>query len=243
MADAISPLPVGGNAATIRIAEDAHPKDLGRPESESRFRPLARTDTSALAGGIYNTRVLSRTASRASFDRRRSADWGGGDGEEGDNWRDSEKPKVKPVYRGTTLLWLAYQSVGAIYGDIGTSPLYVYSSTFTSSPSHETLLQVLSLVLWSLTVMVTFKYILIVLRADNEGEGGTFSCYSLLTRFVSFLFLPRGTLLSKDRSPDHAVNNDRPTSPSATRANNNWSVWSANSPAMCVLRSAAFAPC
>lgn len=190
MADAISPLP---NPATIRIAEDAHPKDFRRSESESRFRPLTKTDTTALAGGIYNTRALSRTTSqrshsRASYDRRRSADLGAGDGEEGDNWRDNEKPKVKQVYKGTTLLWLAYQSVGAIYGDIGTSPLYVYSSTFTSSPNHDILLQVLSLVLWSLTIMVTFKYIIIVLRADNEGEGGTFSCYSLLTRFVSLCF-------------------------------------------------------
>lgn len=188
MADAISPVP---NSATIRIADDTHPKDLRRSESESRFRPLTRTDTTALAGGIYHTRVLSRTAShsRISIDRRRSADAstgvGGGDGEEGDNWRDNEKPKQKQIYKGTTLLWLAYQSIGAIYGDIGTSPLYVFSSTFTSNPSHESLLQVLSLVLWSLTIMVTFKYVLIVLRADNEGEGGTFSCYSLLTRFVS----------------------------------------------------------
>lgn len=199
MADSTSPLPT---SATIRIADDTHPKDLRRSESESRFRPLTRTDTTALAGGIYNTRALSRTGthhshSRASFDRRRSTDAavGGGDGEEGDNWRDNEKPKQKQIYKGTTLLWLAYQSVGAIYGDIGTSPLYVYSSTFTSSPDHETLLQVLSLVLWSLTIMVTFKYVLIVLRADNEGEGGTFSCYSLLTRFVSFPLLYTFSLL------------------------------------------------
>lgn len=190
MADIISPLQT---PAIIRIAEETHPKDLRRSESESRFRPLTRADTTALAGGIYHTRALSRTTTRRSVsghpvDRRRSGDLGvggGGDGEEGDNWRENEKPKVKQIYKGTTLLWLAYQSVGAIYGDIGTSPLYVFSSTFTSEPDHETLLQVLSLVLWSLTLMVTFKYVFIILRADNEGEGGTFSCYSLLTRYVS----------------------------------------------------------
>jgi KUP system potassium uptake protein len=80
---------------------------------------------------------------------------------------------------------LEHQSIGVIYGDIGTSPLYVYSSTFTSEPSYDDLVEVLSLIIWSLTMMVTVKYILIVLRADNEGEGGTFSCYSLLTRYVS----------------------------------------------------------
>lgn len=74
-----------------------------------------------------------------------------------------------------------------IYGDIGTSPLYVYSSTFTSPPNHEDLVGVLSIILWSLTLMVTVKYVLIILRADNLGEGGTFSTYSLLSRYVSVL--------------------------------------------------------
>jgi K+ transporter len=62
-----------------------------------------------------------------------------------------------------------------IYGDIGTSPLYVYSSTFTAEPSKDDLLGALSLIIWSLTLIVTFKYILIVLAADDEGEGGTFA--------------------------------------------------------------------
>lgn len=190
-ADTLSPRPDSLAAATIRIADGTHPKELRRSESESRFRPLTKTDTTALAGGIYNPRAISRTGPRhsLSLSRQHSSDpprLGEGDGEEGDNWRDSEKPKIKPIYKGTTLLWLAYQSIGAIYGDIGTSPLYVFSSTFTSAPDYQSVLEVLSLVLWSLTIMVTFKYVFIILRADNEGEGGTFSCYSLLTRFVSF---------------------------------------------------------
>jgi KUP system potassium uptake protein len=83
------------------------------------------------------------------------------------------------------LLFLAYTSTGVIYGDIGTSPLYVYSSTFTAAPSHIDLLGVLSLIIWSLTFMVTLKYVLIVLYADNDGEGGTFSTYSLLSRYTN----------------------------------------------------------
>jgi KUP system potassium uptake protein len=82
-------------------------------------------------------------------------------------------------------VWLAYQSIGVIYGDIGTSPLYVYSSTFTSEPSHDDLVGVLSVIIWTLMMMVTVKYVLVILHADNEGEGGTFSTYSLLSRFVS----------------------------------------------------------
>lgn len=85
------------------------------------------------------------------------------------------------------MLLLAYQSVGVIYGDIGTSPLYVFSSTFTQAPGRADLLGALSLILWTITLMVTIKYILIILHADNDGEGGTFSTYSLLSKYVSLL--------------------------------------------------------
>ncbi|KAK8235949.1 potassium transporter hak-1 [Phyllosticta capitalensis] len=93
--------------------------------------------------------------------------------------------KQKQVFRGWTLLWLAYQSIGVIYGDIGTSPLYVYSSTFSSEPSHDDLLGALSLIIWSITLIVTIKYVLIVLYANDEGEGGTFAIYSLLSRYCN----------------------------------------------------------
>lgn len=83
------------------------------------------------------------------------------------------------------LLCLAYQSVGVIYGDIGTSPLYVFSSTFIEPPTRIDLLGAVSLIIWSLTVIVTIKYVLIVLRADNDGEGGTFSIYTLLSRYAN----------------------------------------------------------
>jgi KUP system potassium uptake protein len=72
----------------------------------------------------------------------------------------------------------------AILGDIGTSPLYVYSSTFSSEPSYDDLLGALSLIIWSLTLIVTVKYVCIVLLADDEGEGGTFAMYNLLARYV-----------------------------------------------------------
>lgn len=84
---------------------------------------------------------------------------------------------------------VALQSTGVIYGDIGTSPLYVYSSTFTSNPSYEDLVGALSIIIWTLTLVVTVKYVFIVLRADDDGEGGTFALYSLLSRYVSTLLL------------------------------------------------------
>ncbi|KAF2102937.1 potassium uptake protein [Rhizodiscina lignyota] len=93
--------------------------------------------------------------------------------------------KRRQTFKGWTLLWLAYQSTGVIYGDIGTSPLYVYSSTFSDNPSYDDLLGALSLIIWSLTLIVSTKYVFIVLRADDEGEGGTFAMYNLLSRYAN----------------------------------------------------------
>ncbi|KAJ6444714.1 potassium transporter [Purpureocillium lavendulum] len=90
----------------------------------------------------------------------------------------------KQTYSGLLLVWLSFQATGVIYGDIGTSPLYVYSSTFTSQPSLEDLIGSLSIIIWSLTLIVTVKYCFIVLRADDDGQGGTFALYSLLTRYT-----------------------------------------------------------
>lgn len=95
--------------------------------------------------------------------------------------------KRKQVFTGWTLMWLAYQSTGVIYGDIGTSPLYVYSSTFTSQPSYDDLVGALSIIIWSLTIMVSIKYVCIVLAADDDGEGGTFALYSLLARYSNIV--------------------------------------------------------
>ncbi|KAF7555244.1 hypothetical protein G7Z17_g2309 [Cylindrodendrum hubeiense] len=92
--------------------------------------------------------------------------------------------KHKQNYSGLLLIWVAFQSTGIIYGDIGTSPLYVYSSTFTSQPSWEDLTGALSIIIWSLTLIVTLKYTFIVLRADDDGQGGTFALYSLLARYT-----------------------------------------------------------
>lgn len=84
-----------------------------------------------------------------------------------------------------------------IYGDIGTSPLYVYSSTFTGPPAYDDVVGACSLIIWALTIMVTVKYCCIVLYADDEGEGGTFALYTLISRFVS---CPRSILVEYNGS-------------------------------------------
>ena len=67
---------------------------------------------------------------------------------------------------------LAFQSIGVVYGDIGTSPLYVYASTFTEGIKHnDDVLGVLSLILYTLTFIPLLKYVFFVLQANDNGEG------------------------------------------------------------------------
>ncbi|KAE8150065.1 potassium transporter 5 [Aspergillus avenaceus] len=118
------------------------------------------------------------------------------DGDEDPGLRKPGDFKQPQVFKGKMLLWLAYQSIGVIYGDIGTSPLYVFSSTFSDKPSRQDLIGVLSIVIWSLFMMVTVKYVLVILYLDNDGEGGTFSTYSLLSRYMNITHRdPRETSL------------------------------------------------
>jgi KUP system potassium uptake protein len=78
---------------------------------------------------------------------------------------------------------LALGSVGVVFGDIGTSPLYAFKEAITAASRDGTVaeatLGVLSLVFWSLTFVVTMKYVLLLLRADNKGEGGMFALMAL----------------------------------------------------------------
>jgi len=82
-------------------------------------------------------------------------------------------------------------ALGIIYGDIGTSPLYVYNAIIGNRVVDETLiLGTLSLIVWTLTLQTTIKYVTMVLRADNKGEGGTFALYALVRRRKKWLLLP-----------------------------------------------------
>ena len=86
-----------------------------------------------------------------------------------------------------SLLALGLGSVGVVYGDIGTSPLYAFREAAMAASNdaivtREIVLGVLSLILWALIITVTLKYVLLLLRADNNGEGGTLSLTALATR-------------------------------------------------------------
>ena len=83
---------------------------------------------------------------------------------------------------------LAIAAIGVVYGDIGTSPLYTIRESFNEAygltPNAPDVLGVLSLIFWSLTIVVTLKYVLFVLRADNRGEGGVMALLALAVRHV-----------------------------------------------------------
>ncbi|HVK98011.1 MAG TPA: KUP/HAK/KT family potassium transporter, partial [Flavisolibacter sp.] len=82
-------------------------------------------------------------------------------------------------------------ALGIIYGDIGTSPLYVFNAIINGRTIDSNLiLGSLSCIIWTITLQTTIKYVLLVLQADNRGEGGTFALYALVRRRKKWLVLP-----------------------------------------------------
>lgn len=108
-----------------------------------------------------------------------------------------EAPGAAPGISSTKqLLALSLGALGVVYGDLGTSPLYTVRECFNPvhgvAPNHENVLGVLSLIFWALTIAVILKYLVFVMRADNEGEGGIMALLALI--------LPRGLAPSAQRT-------------------------------------------
>ncbi len=89
-------------------------------------------------------------------------------------------------HHGDGKLKLAVGAVGVVFGDIGTSPLYAFRETFAGHHSIDAdrlhIYGVLSLVFWSMMLVVTFKYVLTIMKADNKGEGGSLALLALISR-------------------------------------------------------------
>ncbi|HXH62585.1 MAG TPA: potassium transporter Kup [Gemmatimonadales bacterium] len=101
--------------------------------------------------------------------------------------------------RGRYLAFLALGAMGVVYGDIGTSPLYAIRETFYGAHgiavTPANVLGVLSLVFWALVIVVTIKYHIVIIRADNKGEGGV----------LALMALVNGTRLSRGLQPRHIM--------------------------------------
>ncbi|XP_073127617.1 potassium transporter 26-like isoform X2 [Henckelia pumila] len=106
--------------------------------------------------------------------------------EEVPRFKKSNSNPKKMEYDAKTTVLLAYQTLGIVYGDLGTSPLYVLPSSLLENPTREDFLGIFSIIFWTLTVIPLIKYVFIVLRADDNGEGGTFALYSYLCRHIKF---------------------------------------------------------
>ncbi|KAE9591067.1 putative potassium transporter [Lupinus albus] len=109
---------------------------------------------------------------------------------------DEEAGRLRNMYKekklsSLLLLRLAYQSLGVVYGDLGTSPLYVFYNTFPNGVKYqEDVIGALSFIIYSLTLVPLLKYVFIVLRANDNGQGGTLALYSLLCRHANIKTIP-----------------------------------------------------
>ncbi|HEY0275890.1 MAG TPA: KUP/HAK/KT family potassium transporter, partial [Paenirhodobacter sp.] len=97
-------------------------------------------------------------------------------------------PAAPTTGHGKPIAALTLGALGVVYGDIGTSPLYAFREAVIASgarsgdvPPHD-VLGIVSLIIWTLILIVTGKYVMILLRADNDGEGGTLSLLALAQR-------------------------------------------------------------
>ncbi|KAK9156237.1 hypothetical protein Sjap_003717 [Stephania japonica] len=109
---------------------------------------------------------------------------------------EEEAGRLKNMYRekkfsSLLVLRLAFQSLGVVYGDLGTSPLYVFYNTFPDGiQDSEDVIGALSMIIYSLTLIPLLKYVFVVLRANDNGQGGTFALYSLLCRHANVNTIP-----------------------------------------------------
>ncbi|KAE8659447.1 Potassium transporter 11 [Hibiscus syriacus] len=109
---------------------------------------------------------------------------------------DEEAGRLRNMYKekkssALLLLRLAFQSLGVVYGDLGTSPLYVFYNTFPGKiEDPEDVIGALSLIIYSLTLIPLLKYVFVVCKANDNGQGGTFALYSLLCRHANIKTIP-----------------------------------------------------
>ncbi|KAL0716534.1 hypothetical protein Bca4012_065856 [Brassica carinata] len=109
---------------------------------------------------------------------------------------DEEAGRLRNMYKekkfsAILLLQLSFQSLGVVYGDLGTSPLYVFYNTFPHGiKDPEDIIGALSLIIYSLTLIPLLKYVFVVCKANDNGQGGTFALYSLLCRHAKVNTIP-----------------------------------------------------
>ena len=175
-----------------RVDDEGFVRRPERRELETLIKELLTPLTSAQGRPSYSDRRTSLRASRGGSGAVTAPLTGGG----AVSSSAAEIPREEVVsgagqgsHRRAGVLSLALASVGVVYGDIGTSPLYAFKVAVRAAVgdgpiTSDTVLSVLSLILWALIITVTVKYVLILLRADNNGEGGTLALTALAARVL-----------------------------------------------------------
>src|SRR6202030_4385768 len=103
-------------------------------------------------------------------------------------WRVGESTSGSAMRHGTARGALELGALGVVFGDIGTSPLYTVQTVFSPSDPHhvhvssQNVFGVISLIFWAVIMIVTVTYVLLVMRADNDGEGGIMALITLIRR-------------------------------------------------------------
>ncbi|WVZ65151.1 hypothetical protein U9M48_014561 [Paspalum notatum var. saurae] len=108
---------------------------------------------------------------------------------------DREQAKARSIRKD---IFLAYKTLGVVFGGLVTSPLYVYPSMNLVSPTKDDYMGLYSIMFWTLTLIGVVKYVGIALNADDHGEGGTFAMYSLLCRHADIGILPSKKVYSEE---------------------------------------------
>ena len=115
--------------------------------------------------------------------------------------RPPESPPAGPPVRRSALVALTVGALGVVFGDIGTSPLYALQAVFSLNggvvrPTPGDVYGVVSLIFWAITLIVSVKYIALVMRADNQGEGGILALTALVQRATANVPVRTGVLVS-----------------------------------------------
>ena len=104
-------------------------------------------------------------------------------------------PRSRPGRSKDSVAWLALVALGVVYGDIGTSPIYALKACFSPeyglAPTSANVLGVVSLIIWALTITVSIKYVAVIMRADNNGEGGILALLAIIRGGRTAATMPR----------------------------------------------------
>ncbi|CAN0923124.1 Potassium transporter 19 [Linum grandiflorum] len=132
--------------------------NMERVPSSSSSSSITPADDAKVFPGLNENEVVERASFQGPYDSLVLESGKHGYKVEGASWG--------------VVLQLAFQNIGVVYGDIGTSPLYVYASTFSNGIKHEDdIFGVLSLIVYTLSLIPLLKYVFIVLQANDNGDG------------------------------------------------------------------------